>query len=100
MATFTTDRPNVLDRVPELVGLTGDSALIGIEFRVQNGLMYGVGNNGGIYTIKTPPVAVEYSPTALGASLRGPFAHLYDWTVAYASESQERRRNHRQRCLR
>lgn len=46
------------------------------------------------------PVAVEYSPTALGASLRGPFAHLYDWTVAYASESRERRRNHRQRGLR
>ncbi|MBT3152644.1 DUF4394 domain-containing protein [Streptomyces sp. CHD11] len=59
MATFTTDRPNVLDWVREVVGLTGDSALIGIDFRVQNGLMYGVGNRGGIYTIKTPPATTD-----------------------------------------
>jgi hypothetical protein len=55
MATFTTDRPQVLDWVRLVTGLSGDSALIGIDFRVQNGLMYGVGNYGGIYTITTPP---------------------------------------------
>lgn len=54
MATFTTDRPNVLNWVRAVTGLSGDTALIGIDFRVQNGLMYGVGNKGGIYTIKIP----------------------------------------------
>lgn len=59
MATFTTDRPNVLDWVRDIVGLSGDTALIGIDFRVQNGLMYGVGDKGGIYTIKTPPATPD-----------------------------------------
>ncbi len=31
----------------------GDTALIGIDFRVQNGLLYGVGNKGGVYQIDT-----------------------------------------------
>ncbi|MEV6552796.1 DUF4394 domain-containing protein [Streptomyces sp. NPDC051597] len=59
MATFTTDRPTVLDWVRAVTGLTGDSKLIGIDHRVQDGLMYGVGDQGGIYTIKTPPVTPD-----------------------------------------
>lgn len=54
MATFTTDRPDVLNWVRSIVNLSGDTALVGIDFRVQDGLLYGVGNKGGIYTIKTP----------------------------------------------
>jgi Domain of unknown function (DUF4394) len=35
-------------------GLGGvDTALIGIDFRVQDGKLYGVGNGGGVYTIDT-----------------------------------------------
>ncbi len=30
-----------------------DTAIVGIDFRVQDGLLYGVGNGGGIYTIDT-----------------------------------------------
>ncbi|WAZ26539.1 DUF4394 domain-containing protein [Streptomyces cinnabarinus] len=59
MATFTTDRPQILDWVRAVTGLSGDTALIGIDFRVQDGLMYGVGNKGGIYTIKTPPATTD-----------------------------------------
>ncbi|MFF6783165.1 DUF4394 domain-containing protein [Streptomyces sp. NPDC012510] len=59
MAMFKTDRPQVLDWVRAITGLSGDTALIGIDFRVQNGLMYGVGNRGGIYTIKTPPATAD-----------------------------------------
>ncbi|WP_030227006.1 DUF4394 domain-containing protein [Streptomyces sp. NRRL WC-3626] len=59
MATFTTDRPDILDWVRVVKGLVGDTALVGIDFRVQNGLMYGVGNQGGIYTIQTPPQTVD-----------------------------------------
>lgn len=55
MAAFWTDRPDVLNWVRTITGLSGDTGLVGIDFRVQDGLMYGVGNMGGIYTIKTPP---------------------------------------------
>ena len=34
-----------------------DTALVGIDFRVQNGQLYGVGNGGGIYTIDTNTAA-------------------------------------------
>ncbi|MFD9907348.1 DUF4394 domain-containing protein [Streptomyces sp. NPDC059063] len=59
MAMFTTDRPNVLDWVRTINGLSGDQKLIGIDFRVQDGLLYGVGDKGGIYTIKTPPATPD-----------------------------------------
>ncbi|MFS8102469.1 DUF4394 domain-containing protein [Lentzea alba] len=54
MATFTTDRPQVLDWVRQIQGFSGDTAAIGLDFRVQDGLMYLVGNKGGIYTVKLP----------------------------------------------
>ncbi|WP_206793917.1 DUF4394 domain-containing protein [Amycolatopsis sp. MtRt-6] len=59
MATFTTDRPQVLDWVRVITGLSGDTALLGIDFRIQNGLLYGVGNNGGVYTISMPPATPD-----------------------------------------
>jgi hypothetical protein len=34
-----------------VTGLSGDTALIGIDFRVQDGQAYGVGNAGGVYMI-------------------------------------------------
>ncbi|WP_086663201.1 DUF4394 domain-containing protein [Lentzea kentuckyensis] len=55
MATFTTDKPQVLDWVRQIQGFSGDTAAIGLDYRVQDGLMYLVGNNGGIYTVKLPP---------------------------------------------
>lgn len=74
MATFTTDRPQVLDWVREVVGLDGDQFLIGIDFRVHDGLMYGVGSSGGVYTIKTPPDTEDVEVTKvsqLGVALYG-----------------------------
>jgi hypothetical protein len=55
MATFTTDRPQTLDWVREIQGFSGDTAAIGLDYRVQDGLMYLVGNTGGVYTVKLPP---------------------------------------------
>ncbi|MFJ8134226.1 DUF4394 domain-containing protein [Streptomyces hydrogenans] len=34
-------------------GLAGDTKLVGIDFRVQNEKLYGVGNKGGVYTLNT-----------------------------------------------
>ncbi|MFC3451412.1 DUF4394 domain-containing protein [Amycolatopsis speibonae] len=60
MAYFNTTAPHVLNWVRLVQGLTcGESGLIGIDFRVQNGLMYGLGNNGCIYTISTPPTTPD-----------------------------------------
>lgn len=55
MSSFFTDTPGTLNWVQVVTGLSGDNKLVGIDFRVQNGLMYGVGNYGGVYTITTPP---------------------------------------------
>jgi hypothetical protein len=46
-------------RIGPITGFRGsDTALIGIDFRVQDGLLYGVGNGGGIYTIDTETAQV------------------------------------------
>ena len=41
--------------------------------------------------IDTSPVAVEYSITPLGQSLKQPFQALYGWTVDYLPEVEEAR---------
>jgi hypothetical protein len=44
--------PDRLKKIGWVDGLQSpDTALVGIDFRVQDGLLYGVGNGGGIYTI-------------------------------------------------
>jgi hypothetical protein len=40
--------------VREIQGFSGDTAAIGLDFRVQDGLMYLVGNKGGVYQVKIP----------------------------------------------
>ncbi|MER5967266.1 DUF4394 domain-containing protein, partial [Streptomyces sp. NPDC002057] len=42
-------------------GLSGDTKLVGIDFRVQNGKLYGVGDRGGIYTVDSNAKAVKVS---------------------------------------
>lgn len=37
-----------------------DTALIGIDFRVQDGRLYGVGNRGGVYKINTSTAQLEF----------------------------------------
>ncbi|SDF34831.1 protein of unknown function [Lentzea fradiae] len=54
MATFTTDRPTVLDWVRQIQGFSGDVTAVGTDIRPQDGLLYLVGDKGGIYTVKLP----------------------------------------------
>ncbi|MFB7830523.1 DUF4394 domain-containing protein [Streptomyces sp. NPDC056056] len=42
-------------------GLRGDGKLVGIDFRVQNGKLYGVGDKGGVYTVDSNAKAVKVS---------------------------------------
>lgn len=54
-----------------MTGLTGeDTALIGIDFRVQDEKLYGVGNGGGVYTID-PTTAEATFTNALTVPLEG-----------------------------
>ena len=50
--------------------------------------------------LPTAPIGVEYSLTALGHSLRGPFEHLYAWTVDHAAEIEQSQIQYDQRNLR
>ena len=87
-------------------GLVGDVRLVGIDYRVQDGKLYGVGNAGGVYSltdagqaskVKQLTVAltgttfgVDFNPAAnalrvvsdTGQNLRQPFADLAAATVA------------------
>ncbi|MFD3531689.1 DUF4394 domain-containing protein [Streptomyces sp. NPDC058664] len=42
-------------------GLQGDTVLVGIDFRVQTGRLYGVGEKGGVYTLSISAKAVKVS---------------------------------------
>lgn len=39
--------------IGQVTGLDGDARIVGIDYRVQNGLLYGVGDQGGVYTLDT-----------------------------------------------
>ena len=51
LVAFETDEPRQVRRIGTVTGLTGDMALIGIDYRVQDGKLYGVGDQGGVYTV-------------------------------------------------
>lgn len=53
-----------------ITGLVGDTTIVGIDFRVQNGKLYGVGNAGGIYIID-PAKAVATLDSQLTVALSG-----------------------------
>jgi uncharacterized protein DUF4394 len=54
LVRFRVGFPSFTRDIGEVKGLVSpDTALIGIDFRVQDGLLYGVGNGGGVYTIDT-----------------------------------------------
>lgn len=63
--------PERARRIGTVSGLGGaDQYLVGIDFRVQDGLLYGVGNGGGVYTIDTA-TAVASPVSQLTVALSG-----------------------------
>lgn len=71
---FKEKSPDKAKPIGTISGLTGgDTALVGIDFRVQDGMLYGVGNGGGVYTIDTTTaVASPSNPLTLPLPV-GPF---------------------------
>ncbi len=59
---FNADSPSNSDNLGEISGMSGDTRLVGIDFRPATGELYGIGNSGGIYVLDTDDAS---------ASLRG-----------------------------
>lgn len=49
-------------------GLSGDTSLVGIDFRVQDKRLYGVGNQGGVYTLSSKARATKVSQLTVALS--------------------------------
>jgi Domain of unknown function (DUF4394) len=97
LVNFSTDDVSLRDN-RTVNGLEGDERLVGIDYRVQDGQLYGVGDAGGVYTIDDAGAAtkvkqlsveldgqnfgVDFNPAAnalriisdTGQNLRQPFA--------------------------
>jgi hypothetical protein len=54
MLQFWTGTPEQNDWVRRITGLSGDTRVVGIDFRVQDGKLYAVGDKGGVYIIGIP----------------------------------------------
>ncbi|MGW0843273.1 DUF4394 domain-containing protein [Streptomyces sp. NPDC002787] len=52
LVVFPVDKPGATVPLGRVGGLKGDTRLVGIDYRVQNNKLYGVGDKGGIYTIR------------------------------------------------
>ncbi|WP_329355008.1 DUF4394 domain-containing protein [Streptomyces anulatus] len=53
LVAFGVDRPSGASAIGKVSGLRGDTKVVGIDFRVQNEKLYGVGDKGGVYTLDT-----------------------------------------------
>ncbi|MFJ9581340.1 DUF4394 domain-containing protein [Streptomyces sp. NPDC101191] len=53
LVEFDVNKPGRTWSLGEVSGLSGDTRLVGIDFRVQNEKLYGVGDKGGVYTLNT-----------------------------------------------
>jgi hypothetical protein len=71
LVRFKADSPRRTREIGFIAGLmANDIALIGIDFRVQDGKLYGVGNGGGVYTIDTTTAFASFV-NALTVPLNG-----------------------------
>ncbi|MFC8447936.1 DUF4394 domain-containing protein [Kitasatospora sp. NPDC057223] len=51
LVDFPVEHPEWARTLGQVSGLTGDQRIVGIDYRVQNGMLYGVGDQGGVYTL-------------------------------------------------
>lgn len=68
LVTFKVDRPSRFTAGAAVTGLAGDHSLVGIDYRVQNGKLYGVGNLGGLYLIDAKAAATKVGQLSVALS--------------------------------
>ena len=74
LVQFGECNPNRLKEIGAVIVQSPDTVLVGIDFRVQDGLLYGVGDGGGIYTIDTSSaVATLASQLSVGLNSTNKF---------------------------
>lgn len=98
LVAFRACKPGRLRMIGPVSGLGGsDSALVGIDFRVQDGLLYGVGNGGGVYTIDTTTAQASFvsqiGPALEGASFGVDFNPVADRLRIVSDAGQNLRHN-------
>lgn len=72
LVTFRTEQAKKAKKLGTVRGLVGDTRLVGIDYRVQDGRLYGVGDAGGVYTIKgRKATKVSQLTTALSGTTFG-----------------------------
>ena len=59
LVSFSTNNPGLVRDIGAITGLTSDTGFIGIDYRVQNGRLYGVGDKGGLYTLNAQDAAAK-----------------------------------------
>jgi hypothetical protein len=72
LVTFRSGSPSRITTIGMILGLNGDRSLVGIDYRVQDGKLYGVGDQGGVYTINTRNASV-IKVSQLTVALNGRF---------------------------
>ncbi len=68
LAAFQLAKPGKPVAYGKITGLTGDTTLVGIDFRVQDRALYGVGNAGGVYTLSSKAKATKVSQLTVALS--------------------------------
>ncbi|MFI6290731.1 DUF4394 domain-containing protein [Nonomuraea sp. NPDC050790] len=61
LVTFRADRPGSVTDAGRIDGLKGDKKVVGIDYRVQDGKLYAVGDQGGVYTLSGRAQAAKVS---------------------------------------
>ncbi len=61
LVSFDLTSPQHPRVIGKITGLAGDTRIVGIDYRVQDGRLYGVGNRGGVYTISRTAKAAKVS---------------------------------------
>ncbi|RVX40611.1 uncharacterized protein DUF4394 [Nonomuraea polychroma] len=61
LVVFRSDNPGNVDRAGRISGLRGDRRVVGIDYRVQDGRLYAVGDRGGVYTLDDRARATKVS---------------------------------------
>ena len=68
LVRFDAASPGRTRSIGKVKGLAGDQSLVGVDYRVQDGKLYGVGNAGGIYTLATNAAAAKVGQLTVALS--------------------------------
>ena len=97
LVPFSSDKIGKTRSVVSIVGLAGDTAIVGIDYRPATGELYGLGNAGGVYTLdpETGVATFESQLTVLpsGASFGVDFNPTVDRLRIVSDTGQNLRAN-------